>query len=137
LKTPIEIELDPNFPYALKAEDFSVNATSTNDYNPETKQDAPGTYIRYLNVLSVRTEGSIENNDVKKYIRCMFGGAYSGMFLISIRHKHYGLLDTTDMLLDVSSKVTAVSPKVGSIHGGTLMTITGTNFGTQKTDNPV
>jgi len=25
----------------------------------------------------------------------------------------------------------------GSIYGGTVITITGTNFGTQKTDNPV
>jgi hypothetical protein len=41
------------------------------------------------------------------------------------------------MLLDVSSKVTNVSPLVGSIYGGTLVTITGTNFGTEKTDNPV
>jgi hypothetical protein len=41
------------------------------------------------------------------------------------------------MLLDVSSKVTNVSPLVGSIYGGTLVTITGSNFGTQKTDNPV
>jgi hypothetical protein len=31
LKTPIEIEIDPDFPYDLKAEDFSVNATGTND----------------------------------------------------------------------------------------------------------
>lgn len=56
---------------------------------------------------------------------------------MSIRHKHYGLLDTTDMLLDVSSTVTSIEPVVGSINGGTLLTIKGTNFGTQKTDNPV
>lgn len=80
MKTPVEIEIDPDFPYDMKAEDFSVNATSTNDYNPELEMNAPGTYIRYLNVLSVRTEGSIENGDVKKIVRCMFGGAYSGMF---------------------------------------------------------
>jgi hypothetical protein len=67
----------------------------------------------------------------------MFGGAYSGMFQISIRHKYYGLLDTDGMFLDVSSKVSQVTPLVGSIYGGTLLTITGTNFGTQKTDNPV
>jgi hypothetical protein len=30
-----------------------------------------------------------------------------------------------------------VTPLVGSIHGGTVLTITGTNFGTKKTDNPV
>lgn len=67
----------------------------------------------------------------------MFGGAYTGMFQIHIRHKNYGLLNTEGMFLDVSSKVTNVSPLVGSIHGGTLVTIQGTNFGTQKTDNPV
>lgn len=26
---------------------------------------------------------------------------------------------------------------LGSIYGGTILTITGTNFGTAKTDNPV
>jgi hypothetical protein len=67
----------------------------------------------------------------------MFGGAFSGMFQINIRHKYYGLLDTQGMLLDVSSKVSSISPNLGSIHGGTLVTITGTNFGTEKTDNPV
>jgi hypothetical protein len=120
LKTPIEIQLNPDFPYELRdAADFSVNATSVNDE----------TYIRYLNVLSV-DEGT-------KTIRAMFGGAFSGMFQINIRHKYYGLLDTQGMLLDVSSKVSSVSPNLGSIHGGTLVTITGTNFGTEKTDNPV
>jgi hypothetical protein len=120
LKTPIEIDLDPLFPYPLEASDFSVNATDiTNEL-----------YIRYLNVLSTRTEGSVGEGNERKIIRCMFGGAYTGMFRISIRHKNYGLLDTENMLLDVSSKVTAVSPQTGSIHGGTLLTITGTNFGT-------
>jgi hypothetical protein len=41
------------------------------------------------------------------------------------------------MILDVNSRVNSFSPKVGSIYGGTLLTITGTNFGTVKTDNPV
>jgi hypothetical protein len=119
LKTPLVIQLDLEFPLAMKAEDFSVNATSTDDPS----------YVRYLNVLSV--------DDEAKTIRAMFGGAYSGMFQMSIRHKAYGLLDTQGMILDVSSKVSKVTPTVGSIHGGTLVTIEGTNFGTQKTDNPV
>jgi hypothetical protein len=41
------------------------------------------------------------------------------------------------MVLDVNSRVNSFSPKVGSIYGGTLLTITGNNFGTVKTDNPV
>jgi hypothetical protein len=55
----------------------------------------------------------------------MFGGAESGIFQLSIRHKVYGLLDTAGMLLDVSSRVISFSPKVGSIYGGTLLTIKG------------
>jgi hypothetical protein len=33
--------------------------------------------------------------------------------------------------------VTNISPQEGSRFGGTLVTITGTNFGTVPTDNPV
>jgi len=113
LKTVIEISLSPDFPYEmLDPKDFSVNATSVNDAN----------YIRYLNVLTV--------DDSTKTMRAMFGGAYTGIFQMNIRHKFYGLVDTENMLLDVSSKVTGVTPLEGSIHGGTLLTITGTNFGT-------
>jgi hypothetical protein len=67
----------------------------------------------------------------------MFGGAHSGKYQISIRHKDYGLVETKDQILDVSSTVTLVTPLTGSIYGGTLLTITGTNYGTKKTDNPV
>jgi len=67
----------------------------------------------------------------------MFGGAKTGKFQISIRHKVYGLIDTTDMILDVSATIESYTPKTGSIYGGTLLTITGQNFGTEKTDNPV
>lgn len=81
LKTPIEITLDDNFPYPMTDPDhFTVNATSTT--NPD--------YIRYLNVLSVNED----MDSGKKTLRAMFGGAYSGLFQISIRHKSYGLLDT-------------------------------------------
>jgi hypothetical protein len=33
--------------------------------------------------------------------------------------------------------VTSVTPMSGSIYGGTILTIAGTNFGTKITDNPV
>jgi len=56
---------------------------------------------------------------------------------MNIRHKTFGLIETKDMILDVSSRVSSISPKIGSIYGGTMVTITGTNFGTEKTDNPV
>lgn len=113
LKTNITISLDPAFPFTLSdPQDFSVTAISL------TKPD----YIRYMNCWKV--------DDSKKQITTMFGGAYSGKFQISIRHKEYGLVDTNNMILDVSSKIQSISPQVGSVHGGTLVTIKGTNFGT-------
>ena len=41
------------------------------------------------------------------------------------------------MLLDVSANTTSVDKKQGSIYGGTLLTITGSNYGSEITDNPV
>jgi hypothetical protein len=67
----------------------------------------------------------------------MFGGGYSGKYQMAIRHKQFGLLGTEGVILDVGSTVTSVSTKIASINGGTLLTIKGTNFGNEKTDNPV
>ena len=70
-------------------------------------------------------------------ITCMFGGAWSGKYWITIRHSQYGYLDTKDIILTVGSNVTSITPKYGSIYGGTLLKIKGTNFGKEFTDNPV
>jgi hypothetical protein len=119
LKTEVLINLESGFPFDLDKKHFTVNATSTKDEK----------YVRYLNVIKV-------NND-EKTLTCMFGGAWSGKFQMSIRHKDYGLVDTTGVILDVGSVVTSYSPNTGSIFGGTLLTIKGTNWGKHKTDNPV
>ena len=96
-----------------------MNATSTTN----------STYIRYLNVIAV--------DDSAKTITTMFSGAKSGLFQMSVRSKTYGKIDTTNVKLDVKATVTSWSPKTGSIYGGTLLTIQGTNFGKTKTDNPI
>lgn len=119
LKTKVTVQLEADFPYTLTKEDLSINATSTTDH----------TYIRYMNVLSV--------NDTEKTFVTMFGGAYSGKYQISIRHSAYGLVGTENLILDVGTYVHEYSPMVGSIYGGTLLTITGDNFGNVYTDNPV
>jgi len=72
-----------------------------------------------------------------KTLEVMFGGAWSGLYQISIRHKVFGLVDTSGLVLTVGSNVTSYSPMTGSIYGGTELTITGTNFGSEFTDNPV
>jgi hypothetical protein len=119
LKTKIVVQLDSTFPHTLLREDLSINATSTTN----------SSYIRYMNVIEV--------DDGAKTFTAMFGGAYMGQFQISIRHKDYGLVGTVGLILDVSASVSSYTPMTGSIYGGTLLTITGTNFGDTYTDNPV
>jgi len=112
LKTMVNITLASAFPYTLSKQDFTVNATNTTNT----------AYVRYLNVIEV--------NDATKTLTCMFGGAWTGQYSMSIRHAVFGLIDTSALELTVGSNVTTVSPTSGSIYGGTLVTITGTNFGT-------
>lgn len=103
----------------LAIADFTVNATLSTD----------STIMKRLNVVAV--------DDAAKELTVMFGGAESGIYDISIRHSTEGVIGTSGLTLDVGSTVTNVSPMTASIYGGTILTITGTNFGTEKTDNPV
>jgi len=119
LKTKVNITLESDFPYTLTRDHFTVNATNIS--NPS--------YFRQMNVIGA--------DDSTKTLTVMFGGAWSGMYQISIRHKEFGLLNTKGLNFTVGSNVTDYSPKTGSIYGGTLLTITGTNFGSEFTDNPV
>lgn len=120
LKRNLTIELNSNFPYTLSDRaDFTVNVTNKNDSN----------MVKNLNVIAVF--------DANKTVVVKFGGAYSGNYSMQIHHKTYGLLDASNINFEVGSNVTAISTNTGSIHGGTLITITGTNFGDEITDNPV
>ena len=107
----------------LDKDDFQVYATRVSSGQ---KEEA---IVKRLNVLGV--------DEASETIDVMFGGAPSGLYVVSIRHGRYGLIKTSNLSLTVGSTVTAISPNVGSIYGGTLITIAGTNFGTKKTDNPV
>jgi len=119
LKTRVTVTLESDFPHTLTRADLSMNVSAVNDTS----------YIRYLNVISV--------DDATKSFVAMFGGAYSGQFNVHIRHSAYGLVETAGLVLDVSGNITSYTPTSGSIYGGTLLTITGTNFGNATTDNPV
>jgi hypothetical protein len=120
LKTQVTINFGSSFTKTLTNKaDFSVNATSTSD----------SSYYRIMNVLSV--------DDANKRIVCMFGGAWSGDYIVQIRHSEYGLIETDALTLKVGAKVTAVDKTQISRNGGTILTITGQNFGTEITDNPV
>jgi hypothetical protein len=76
-------------------------------------------------------------NDTTKTLTVMFGGAWGGYYQMSIRHKVFGLIDTNELTLTVGANVTSVSPNIGSIYGGTEVWITGNNFGSVISDNPI
>lgn len=61
----------------------------------------------------------------------------AGVYLIDLNGKGVGRIDRTPLVLTAEVKVTNITPMKGSYLGGTLVTITGTNFSTTKTDNPV
>lgn len=95
------------------------------------------TLAEKTNSSNVRLLNTIAVDDASKQITVKFGGATSGTYAFTVIHQEFGRLDTSAVELLVESRVTDVTPKTGSIYGGTLLTITGTNFGTEKTDNPV
>jgi hypothetical protein len=99
-----------------------------------------------MNVIGVvDTEETLADGtaDITKQVIVKFGGAWSGDYRIDIRHKSadgsasYGLIDTSGLVFKVGAWVDSITPQEGSRFGGTLVTITGQNFGSEKTDNPV
>ena len=72
----------------------------------------------------------IAANDTAKTLTFMYGGAWSGIYNLSLRHNEYGLINTKGLQIIVGSNITSISPNSGSIYGGTLLTITGSNYGT-------
>lgn len=89
-------------------------------------------YIRDLYVMRV------DNN--AKTLTVKFNGAPPAQYyfaLTSNSASNYGRLDTSAVSFQTSSVITAVSPKSGSVFGGTLLTITGTNFSTIISDQAV
>jgi hypothetical protein len=93
LKTKINITLESDFAYVLDKNHFTVNATNIS--NPS--------YFRQMNVIAA--------DDSTKTLTCMFGGAWSGLYQISIRHKEFGLLDTSGLTFTVGSNATDYFPK--------------------------
>jgi len=99
------------------------------DFEVECVSKTNSSYVRLMNVYKV--------DNKERLLVTMFGGAFMGKYNIVVRHKTLGLLKNTAGDFDVSSSITGISRSEGSTNGGTLLTITGTNFGKVYTDNPI
>lgn len=110
------------FTGTLDKDDLTVNLISSTD----------STYIRYLRVTDVS-----DSTDSETWIQVKYGGALSGTFDWYVHSETYGKFDTSSVSFEAIGVVTDYSPLKGSLYGGTLITITGYNFSTEITDNPV
>jgi len=111
LKSTLQITLDSSdYTIPLLKEDFTATLLSnTNE-----------TFAKDLYIMSV--------DDTAKTLTIKFGGAVSGLYTVQLQSKQYGRL--TPLALTVGTTITNISPTIGSMYGGTLVTITGENFST-------
>ena len=70
------MKLQSNFLYTLNKKDFSAKIVNSSDSQKFT----------LMNV--------IEANDTAKTLTFMYGGAWSGIYNLSLRHNQYGLINT-------------------------------------------
>ena len=119
LATVLTVTLESTYPGDMSSKDkFSAKLIKTDD-NTE----------RPLYVKAV--DATAKTVDIK------FAGANSGTYKIALESTDIGRIDLDSLNLAVESKVTGITPLTGSYLGGTLVTITGTNFSNDKLDNPV
>jgi len=88
-------------------------------------------YVRDLYVMSV------DNTSSPKTITVKFNGAPPNSYYIDVTSAKYGKLSATSLDFRTSSTITSYTPMSGSVLGGTLMTITGTNFSPDPTEMAV
>lgn len=120
LATVITVTLESTYPGDMSdKENFSAKLI----------KDGDATVTRPLYVKAV--------DAAKKTVTIKFPGAESGIYYIALEGKGVGRIDKTPLKLTVEGRVTGVAPLKGSYLGGTLVTIDGVNFSTNKLDNPV
>jgi len=120
LASTLTVQLENTYPGDMtKKENFSAKLVSEKD----------ATVTRPLYVKSVDKD--------KKQVVIKFPGSKSGVYYLALEGKGVGRIDQTPLKLTAESVVNSISPLKGSHLGGTLVTITGTNFSTNKLDNPV
>lgn len=89
-------------------------------------------YERDLYVMSV--------DNTAKTFTVKFNGAPINTYKIWVyanSASQYGILDTSAVSIMTSSTVSNITPTQGSVLGGSILTITGTNFSAEKTDQAV
>jgi len=72
-----------------------------------------------------------------KTVTISFRGASSGIYTVILYSSSLGRLNDQNLQITTESYLTGISPRQGSAVGGTLVTISGSNFSDEPKDNPV
>jgi hypothetical protein len=83
---------------------------------------------------------SVDNSSSPKTFTVKFNGAPIGSYTFYVEANspsQYGQLNTAAISINTESTITSVSPVSGSVLGGTILTITGTNFSSTISDQAV
>ena len=112
------ISFDSSFPdISASLADYMVKVHGPNDYE------------RQLYIVSW--------DNTNKQMKVKFNGAPSSdQYVVKVSGPNGNIGGTTLNLTTVIA-VDTITPRRGSVLGGTLLTITGNHFGTKATDNPV
>ena len=132
--TPKITSLSPNTSSPVLKKDLTINGTGFSSDKSAFKvllkpEDPTGKEYECNTVSSTDTS-----------ITCRLSGGQTGSYRVKVHMtgKGFSMPATTDAdLFKYSLTVTSVSPLIGSGGGGTILTITGTNFSTQKSQNQV
>lgn len=79
----------------------------------------------------------IDVDNELKTITVRYGGAYSGVYDLSVQSDTYGEILTDGITFEAVGTITDFYPTSGSIYGGTLITISGYHFSDEAADNPL
>ena len=85
-------------------------------------------YVRELNIVSW--------DNIAKQMKVKFNGALSDDYVVVVQGPD-GFLAGPRLTLTTIIAVDTITPMNGSVLGGTLVTISGSHYGNQATDNPV
>lgn len=140
------------FATTVGTNDYSVTAVAPASISPVLKDDLVITLDTTMDLSNpadftvyLENADAPENNKelnvydsvpADKTIKARFGGAWSGKYTVNVVSATQGKFSSS-VELDVSGSVTSFTPTQGSVHGGTIVTLTGVNFDDDKLNNPV
>lgn len=120
------IKINFNMAYdaaSIDADTFSVELVPK---NPDLTRPN-GALARPLRVVA--------QDSATRSITVKYGGAYTGEYTLNVKNSVSSIF--CDQTFTATFQIEEISPRTGSLFGGTLITITGKHFGSAVTDNPV